>query len=143
MNTGFLLGGAALLLLGCEAPLATCDPEISVRGTWRYSAVQDAPAAARIGGTLEISAESCEGFQGRLDLLEDNLLGGTRRIAGPVSGRVVSATTLQFDAFVAVVPRQHIAALRADTLEGNWVAVGGGSSPSVTGSFGAKREHTP
>jgi hypothetical protein len=137
------LAGGVLFLLGCEAPLGTCNAEVSVRGTWRYSAVQDAPAAARIGGTLEISAESCEGFQGRLDLLEEDLTGGTRRIAGAVTGRVVSATTLAFDAFIGPVPRQHIAVLRADSLDGTWVAAGGGGAPSFTGHFGARRETLP
>lgn len=142
MKPGFLAGALALVGVGCQVPLASCPPHVSVLGTWRYSAVQDAPAAARLSGTLEVTAESCEGFEGRIDVLEDDLLGGIRRVAGPVTGRVVS-TTLRFDAFLAAVPRQHIAALGADTIDGNWVAVGAGSTPSLTGSFCARRENRP
>lgn len=123
----------------CQAPLDPCAPEISVVGVWRYAGLQDTPGSMQLNGTLEVSSESCEGFMGRLDVVEVNEL-GPRRLAGPVAGRVLSRTSLRFDAFLAVVPRRHVASLATGTLEGSWVAVGSGSEPSVTGSFTARRE---
>jgi hypothetical protein len=123
----------------CQPPLGPCAPETSVAGIWRYAGLQDASGPVQLSGTLEVSSESCEGFQGRLDVVEVNEL-GSRRLAGPVAGRVLSRTSVRFDAFLAVAPRQHVASLATGTLEGSWVAVGSGTEPSVTGSFTAHRE---
>ena len=131
----------ALAVSGCATATEPCTAGgvVSVVGSWRYSGVQLSPVHASLSGTLVVSRQSCEDFTGQLDLLEVNALGATRRLAGPVSGKVISATSVRFDAFVEAVPRQHLATLAGDSLSGTWLAVDG-AGQSVSGTFGGRRE---
>ncbi|MFN2325684.1 MAG: hypothetical protein ABR551_07335 [Gemmatimonadales bacterium] len=133
----------ATLAAACAVPLDPCAPETSVAGSWQYAGFQDAPVSAELSGTLEVTSESCEGFQGQLDVVEVDGLGATRRLAGPVSGRVLSPTSLRFDAFLAGVARQHIASLGPQTAGGTWVVVSAGAESARTGSFTAFRGLAP
>lgn len=137
-----LLGALWFAGSACQGPVSPCAAETSVLGTWLYAGMQDAPVPAELTGTLQVTSESCHGFQGRLDVLEADGLGPARRLAGPVSGRVLNASSVRFDAFLTAVPRQHVASLRAEKVEGSWVLVRGPSEPPFTGRFDAQREPT-
>ena len=127
----------AILAAACQSPVSACEAVTSLLGTWRYSGMQDAPASAALEGSLEITSESCDGFQGRLDVTQSAIAGATLHLAGPVSGRVISGNSVRFDAWVTAIPRQHVASLESGTVEGSWVKVGDGSVE--TGSFRAER----
>jgi hypothetical protein len=133
-----LLPGALLLAAGCTVATAPCESTAPVQATWRYAAVEDTPAHATLSGTLAISRQDCAGFTGQLDVIEVSAGGVSRRIAGPVSGSVIDATSLRFDAWLEGSPRQHLATLAGDSLAGTWVLVDGGGSVA-SGSFGGHR----
>ena len=122
MRSGIGAGGltlaAGLLLMSCATATEPCAATVSVTGNWRYSAIQQAPAHSTLSGTLSVTQQSCASFTGQLDLTEVTAQGGTRRIAGPVSGKVVDAGTVRFDAFLEALPRQHLATLSGDSLNG-------------------------
>jgi hypothetical protein len=139
---GLLLAGL-WSAAACEVPLAPCEAETTLLGSWQYTGVQDAPAPAELVGTLDINSESCEGFQGRLDVVELDGFGGTRRLAGPVTGRVLDGSGLRFDAFLSAVPRQHVATLGAAGVVGTWVIVASAGEAPLAGSFSAQRENVP
>lgn len=121
-------------LVACGNPAASCSPEGTLVGSWHYDGDRDAPAPALLDGTLEITSESCDGFQGRLDVLQSDAAGMTRRLAGPVAGRLTTDASLRFDAWLSGVTRQHVASLGVTGAEGSWV-VAGGPEGSEAGNF--------
>jgi hypothetical protein len=129
----------ALLLASCLPATEPCTATVSVLGTWRYSAVQQAPVHTTLSGTLSVTKQSCADFTGQLDLIEVTPQGGTRRIAGPLSGKLIDATSVRFDAFLEALPRQHLGSLSGDALEGTWLVLDG-SGQSLSGTFGGQRE---
>ena len=137
--TRALVFAGAMSLTACADPVASCAPERSVLGTWRYLGGRDAPDIATLAGSMEISSESCQGFQGRLDILQSDAEGTTTRLAGPVAGRLTSDGGIRFDAWLAGIARQHIAVLGPGLADGSWIGVGG---PAVTetGAFRVTRE---
>jgi hypothetical protein len=138
MKRAWLLAGA-LPLMACSDVVASCAPERSLAGTWRYAGGEDAPATASLEGSLEITTESCEGFQGRLDILRSVASGSTARLAGPVSGRLTSGGSIRFDAWLAGVARQHLAVLGQTGAEGHWL-VARGAAGVESGTFRLTRE---
>jgi hypothetical protein len=86
-----------------------------------------------------VTKQSCADFTGQLDLIEVTPQGGTRRIAGPLSGKLIDATSVRFDAFLEALPRQHLGSLSGDALEGTWLVLDG-SGQSLSGTFGGQRE---
>lgn len=137
MSRSLLLPVVAALV-SCTAATGPCDTAVSLSGSWRYAAIQDAPTHTTLSGTLAVTQQSCGDFTGNLDLTEVNAQGVSRRIAGPVNGKVVDATTVRFDAWLEAVPRQHLAALTGDSLTGTWVLVDGVGA-TASGSFGGHR----
>lgn len=133
-----LLCGALMVLSGCTTATGPCEAAVSLSGNWRYSATQDAPARTSLSGTMSVTQQTCGDFMGTLDLTEINALGVSRRIAGPVSGKVLDASSVRFDAWLDALPRQHIAALSGDSLTGTWVMVDGVGA-TASGSFGGHR----
>jgi len=136
------LAGCTLALGACQVPVDTCGAGSSVLGAWHYAGQQDAPPA-RSAGTLTVTSESCDGFRGLLDLIETDGTGRTRRLSGPVSGRMIDGTSIRFDAFLEAAPRQHLASLHGDSVQGSWLAVGGPSTSSLTGTFTGLKVGSP
>lgn len=137
MSRALLLAGL-LVLGGCAVATAPCQSSVPVTASWRYSALQDAPTHATLSGTLAVTHQTCADFTGQLDVSEVSAAGVTRRIAGPVSGKVIDANSVRFDAWLEAVPRQHIATLSGDSLSGTWVLVDGAGS-TASGAFGGHR----
>jgi len=139
-----LLAGLALLAATACSTSATapCGAPAAVTGSWRYSAVQDVPVRMTLSGTLVLNSQACSALGGSLDVIAASDRGAQHRIAGVVTGQIVGQSSLQFDAMLDAVPRQHLAKILGDSLSGNWIELAPDGS-SVTGTFSAKREATP
>ncbi len=136
-----LTAASACLVAGCKVPTGDCTDPATVTGTWTYAAVQSTPVPATISGTLVVSRQTCSDFSGTLDVVQVSERGESRRVAGQVNGRVLDAVSVQFDALLSTVPRQHLATVRGDSVVGQWLEVGtvtGGAS----GDFRGKRGDT-
>lgn len=129
---------AAILLSACQMETAACTQVPAVVGTWRYSAVEEAPVHATVSGTLSITSASCDAVVGSMDIVETSAAGGTQRLAGPVTGQVIDARSFQFDAFVESNPWKHLASVTGDSLSGSWVSVSG--TQTASGTFGGRRQ---
>lgn len=126
------LATLAAVLAACESPADEGEAPFSFLGTWDYEATQTAPGAATLTGTLVITQQSGPAFDGTLDVVETP---GSRSLNGPVSGRVLDSSTVDFDAFLDVTARRHFGTVRGDSVQGNWVEGAGGPA----GSFAAQR----
>ena len=126
------------LSAACSSATGPCNSDTNVLGTWRYSAVEQAPVRATLTGTLAVTQQSCGTFSGVLNVVEVATTGGVRQRSGPVNGKFVDGSSLRFDAFLEADPRQHLASIAGDSLTGTWVrADPAGTSPS--GTFGGHR----
>jgi hypothetical protein len=114
---------------------------VELRGTWSYTAVQTAPSAATLTGDLTVSGQSGQSLSGSIDVIED-AGGQLRRLTGPVSGRALDATTVDFDAFVDGADRRHVGTVRADTVVGEWADFSGGGA-GASGTFRLERRSVP
>lgn len=122
-----------LLAAGCGSLTDPChDP--GVISSWRYAGVQDVPEEANLTGTLSMR-EACGMITGELDLVEVDGFGQSRRLAGPLTGRVVDAGLVRFDVLFDGVVRQHLARMSGDSLVGTWLALSDGAGQAWTGSF--------
>lgn len=118
---GAVAGGACSALTDPDADVA------DLRGTWRYTGEQTAPALTLVG-TLVIESQKGASVMGRLSWEEQVVGGGTRVDGGAVSGRVIERTDVDFDVFLPTGERRHVARLSADTMRGAWVEVFSGRS---------------
>jgi hypothetical protein len=123
--------------MACSSPSAVCDINSGITGRWSYEATQEVPVRAQISGSMVISSANCVDFQGVLDAVEVLATGESRRVGGLVSGTIVAASLIRFEAVVGDGTREHIARLAADSLAGEWVQ-SAGSIPG-NGRFGAHR----
>lgn len=113
---------------------------VPVVGTWSYVAAQGSPTAAQLNGALSFSGQTGAQISGTLDVIEVGAGGQQRRISGPISGRTVDSTTLDFDLLLGTVTRRHVGQVRGDSLTGTWVeAPVDGGLPSASGTFRASR----
>jgi hypothetical protein len=138
VRKAFVIG--AIGVGACTSPTEPCATPSRIAGNWSYSATQTSPVTANISGTIRFNGTACGQFTGALDATEVDAYGTTRRLVGDVSGRIVDSTTVQFDAYLGSSARQHIAALRGDSLKGDWLEV---TASGASGSFAARRIVTP
>lgn len=138
VRNAFVIG--AVGVAACASATEPCATPSRVAGNWSYVATQTSPVSANISGTIRFNGTACGQFTGALDVTEVDAYGATRRIVGDVSGRIVDSTTVQFDAYLGSSVRQHIAALRGDSLKGDWLEV---AASGASGSFVARRILTP
>lgn len=131
--TMLVLAGA----LGCDSPTGSCVPPRQVAGVWQYTATQDAPLHASFSGTLVISREACDGFEGTLDVVR-RIGTESLRLAGPLSGVLLDSTVARIDATLGGTVRQHVARFGKDSVAGSWVEFG--ASSAATGHFVAYRQ---
>lgn len=133
----------AIAGLGAMACLGSTDPGkmgVPVLGTWSYTATQGSPSAAQLSGALAFSSQTGAQISGTLDVVETGVGGLQRRLAGPVSGRTVDSTTVDFDMLLGAVSRRHVGQVRGDSITGTWVETPvDGGVPSASGSFRAAR----
>lgn len=113
---------------------------VPVVGTWNYVATQGSPSAAQLNGSLAFSGQTGAEISGTLDVTEVDAGGASRRLDGPISGRTVDSTTLDFDLLLGDVSRRHVGQVRGDSLTGTWVETPiDGGLPSASGTFRALR----
>ena len=133
----------AIAVLGAMACLGSTDlgkMGVPVLGTWTYSATQGSPSAAQLSGALAFSGQTGAQISGTLDVVETGVGGLQRRLAGPVSGRTVDSTTVDFDMLLGTISRRHVGQVRGDSITGTWVETPvDGGVPSASGSFRASR----
>ena len=123
--------------LACASSTGPGGPTVSVVGTWNYVADQQAPAA-RISGTLVITSQSGESFQGSMDVVENDSTGPSNvHLSGVVSGQTVDSNHVDFDAFLHPTGRRHLGIVAGDSMTGDWVEPNGANPYS--GSFRAAR----
>ena len=132
--------GTSGLMSACLKSTAPQDSLVDLSGSWAYSGVQTGPVRETLTGTLTISRESGNSFQGRLDLVGVNAQTGQSRVLGGlVSGSESATDVIDFDADIESSARRHVGQIVADTITGTWI----GSSPDGTmssGTFRVERE---
>jgi hypothetical protein len=143
MNRRFRSGGRLALLAitfanACSNPTGACETADGIVGQWSYRATQESPARGAVSGTLVIASRNCVDFQGVMDVVETLATGESSRLAGPVSGTVVDAKLVHFEASLGADTREHLARLQGDSLAGSWVE-SSGTIPS-SGQFGGRRQ---
>lgn len=136
-------GVAALAVWACEQPVAACAPEVSLVGEWSYLAAPSTSHPFEVQGTLAITGESCQGFDGRVDLIEAGVLGTVQGRVGAVHGRLVGSGSLRFDAIFETGVRQHIAELRGDSIIGSFVDDHATPAGLASGDFTGVRKEAP
>lgn len=129
-----LAAALLLALAGCVSSTGSSGDVADVRGTWAYDGSQAAPALT-LEGSLVISGQQADVVSGQLTWEERDAVGGTRLDGGPVSGRVIERSDVDFDVLLPGGSRRHVARLTADTMRGTWVQL----STGATGSFSAVR----
>lgn len=90
-------------------------------------------------GGLVVRSGVGTGFAGAYDVIETGAQGAQRRLSGPVSGRTVGTTSVEFDVTLAGSTRRHVATKNADTLRGNWFDLTSGGTVEASGTFRAVR----
>ena len=142
--TGIILIFAACLLTfaGCLDTASGPQGNAPVAGTWRYTGQQTTGTTATLTGTMTFTSQSLVAYGGSLDVLETIAGGPQRRLAGPITGRIVNGVSLDFDITLGAQHRQHIGALAADTISGTWFEMGANGGVSAGGSFRAVRERS-
>jgi hypothetical protein len=127
-------------LFGC---LRSTEPQpslLNLSGSWNYTGVQTGPVRETLTGTLVISRESANSFQGRLDLVGVNgQTGQSRVLGGLLSGTESGTNVIDFDADLETTPRRHVGQILADTVTGTWVGSSADGSMS-SGTFRIERE---
>lgn len=118
----------ALLLpfaVACAFSTEPAGEVADVVGSWQYSGDQTAPALT-LEGTLSIAAQSGEMVSGQLSWEEQAPGGGVVLRGGPVSGRVIGTSDIDFDVLLAGTERRHVGRISGDTIRGAWVEVASG-----------------
>lgn len=134
-----LLALSIVSITGCLQPTDTGVSAISLAGRWQYAAVQTGVAGGTISGTLVIGQQSGASFQGSLAVtLTDAATGEVKSVAGTVSGSAPAGGAIDFDAFLELEPRRHVAQISGDIINGTWVRLSG-SGVSTSGTFSARR----
>jgi len=134
----------ALVLLiasmtACLQPTDTGVSSVSLVGRWQYSAVQTGASGGTMSGTLVIGQQSGASFQGSLDVSSTSSESGEiNSVAGTVSGSAPTAGTIDFDAFLEIAPRRHVAKLAGNILTGTWVRLSD-TGVTASGTFSARR----
>lgn len=123
-----------LIACACSFPTDPAGEVADVRGTWHYSGDQAAPALT-LDGTLLISTQRDDVIGGQLSWQEQGVAGGVRSDGGPVSGRVIEDSDVDFDVLLAATERRHVGRIIGDTIRGAWIEVSSGRS----GNFVAVR----
>lgn len=129
----------ALLLpfaVACSFSTEPAGEVADLLGTWQYSGEQSAPALT-LEGTLSIAAQSGDILSGQLSWEEHDAGGGMVLRGGPVSGRVIGTTDVDFDVLLAGTERRHVGRITGDTIRGAWVEVANGRSGEFLAVRGA------
>lgn len=126
----------AVLLLAATLACDLTSPEgnaADVRGTWQFTGTQAAPDAS-LEGNFSITEQTGQAIAGSATWNETSP-GGVTMQGGPIAGRAIGESDVDFDVTLSSGTRRFVARLVADTIEGAWVQV----STSTNGTFRAVR----
>lgn len=139
-------GLAAVLVLvsaaACAAPTENCTPPANIIGTWSYSSQQQVAGGSTSVGTLLVAHQNCHDFDGSMDVIQQDASGQRTRLTGRVTGRLLDATSVQFDAQLNAAPRQHLASLKGTTMTGSWIELNADAGAGASGAFSTQRQTT-
>ncbi len=121
--------------LACSTATDSGPPPVVLLGTWSYTGAETG-SAITLTGTLTVSSQSGKSLTGSAAWTESDGVGGTTPLSGPVTGRALDSTTVNFDVFLASATRHHLGTVKADTVSGTWVDVTPGG-PGASGTFRA------
>ncbi len=123
--------GRVLALVACLTGCALGDGNggevADVRGSWEYSGNQVAPALA-LSGSLVVQTQSSGDIGGQLSWQEPDGIGGMTLRGGPVTGRVLGLSDIDFDVIVGGNARRHVARISHDSIIGLWAESASGKS---------------
>ena len=110
-----------------------------LEGRWDISGTGAGGVTAAFQGSWTVKSVSVSTFSGSVDVLETSSAVGQRRLSGPITGRMASASATEFDLVLGNVSRRHVGTVQGDTVRGNWFDVNGGGSIEASGTFRAVR----
>jgi len=125
----------ALVGLACSTATDSGPPPVLLLGTWNYTGAETS-STITLSGTLTVTSQSGKSLMGSAAWTEDDGVGGTTPLSGPVTGRALDSTTVNFDVFLASATRHHLGTVKADTISGTWVDLTSGG-PGASGTFRA------
>jgi hypothetical protein len=129
----------AFAVAACVAAASEPNGVTPLEGLWDLNGQSASGSGGAMQGTWTVRSTSAVGFAGSYDVIESTGGGGQRRLTGPVTGRMASANTTEFDVIVIGSTRRHIGTLQADTVKGSWFDVSQNGAVEATGSFRAIR----
>lgn len=137
------LGALALVQVSVLACIDTTAPDgtyAQVAGGWTYTGTQAEPAR-QLEGDFVVSNQNGDLITGTITFLESDGVGNVDLRGGPVSGRVIETTDVDFDLTLGAAQRRHVARISAngDTIQGVWVQPADG----LSGTFLAIRQPSP
>ena len=125
---------ATLAGLACGATATDSGPPpVALLGKWTYTGIETS-STITISGTLTVSSQSGKSLTGSVAWTQDDGVGGTTPLSGPVTGQALDSTSVTFDAFLASATRHHLGTVKADTIFGTWVDLTTGG-PGASGTF--------
>ena len=128
-----LLVGLVLGVGGCD--LTSPETEAAdVRGLWEFTGTQLAPDVD-LAGTFDITAQDGQSIAGIASWEESGAPGGIVVRGGPIAGRAIGETDVDFDVTLESGVRRFLGRLSVDTIAGAWVQ----SSTGGSGTFRAVR----
>jgi hypothetical protein len=138
LYTAMLRSAALALVAGsCASSTDAGTPGVDLRGTWSYTATQNA-SPVNVTGSLIIEERNGARFSGHIAVRETDASGVEAARAGAVSGATLQANSVDFDAFFENTARRHVGRLTADTMTGGWVRIVS-ASETTSGTFRAVR----
>jgi hypothetical protein len=126
----------AAVLGGCGSLTDQGAVDVSLVGSWHYTAAQTTGNRVTYDGTLTITQQDGRTFAGGLDAQAVVPQGNVLRVNGVVSGRIPSNSSVDFDLEFPDDLRRHVGSIVGDTIKGSWAS----SDLSLLGGFTAVRK---
>lgn len=130
-----------LAIAACSSTTGTGTPPADVTGSWSYAGQSDPPGTTW-SGTLTIDQQSGRDVAGTLVVTERDPGGTLVQRTATMSGRVLSATSIDFDVALSGVDRRHLGTIRGDSIVGSWADYSG-DAIVASGTFTAARSPAP
>lgn len=126
---------ALLALVACDLTSPEGDAA-DVRGIWQFTGTQVSPDLD-LEGSFSITEQTGQAIAGSATWNETSAGGGggVTMVGGPIAGRAIGNSDVDFDVELPSGTRRFVARLVADTITGAWVQV----SNSSNGTFRAVR----
>ena len=129
---------ALLCIVSCGGtPAGPNTTGVNLQGAWHYVGLQTSNSRVSYDGTLTMTQQTGTSFTGGLDARSTTPEGIVLQVNAVVSGRLLSATAVDFDVQFIDDTRRHVGTIKGDSIKGNWV----NDDLSSLGSFTMARTH--